>query len=112
MSFYKFISSLLSICLFLQHPFLIRGAEDRIIDDAAENVQKSFTKGEKIYRDIDYAKLTGEQLIKSSGKFVLLSKLLPKLQSGGHKVRIRCSLSFRRLKMNLNLSSLSLGFDF
>lgn len=105
MSFYKFISSLLSICLFLQHPFLIRGAEDRIIDDAAENVQKSFTKGEKIYRDIDYAKLTGEQLIKSSGKFVLLSKLLPKLQSGGHKVRIKVySLSFRRLKMNLNLS--------
>jgi SNF2 family DNA or RNA helicase len=70
------------------HPFLIRGAEDRIIDDAAENARRSLTPNEQIYRDIDYAKLTGEQLVKSSGKFVLLSKLLPKLQSGGHKVLI------------------------
>jgi len=65
------------------HPFLIRGAEDRIIDDAAQNERK-----DEMYRDIDYAKLTGEQLIKSSGKFVLLSKLLPKLHAGGHKVLI------------------------
>ena len=70
------------------HPFLIRGAEDRIIDDAAENARKLLTPNEQIYRDIDYAKLTGEHLVKSSGKFVLLSKLLPKLQSGGHKVLI------------------------
>ena len=70
------------------HPFLIRGAEDRIIDDAAQNARKLLTPNEQIYRDIDYAKLTGEQLVKSSGKFVLLSKLLPKLQSGGHKVLI------------------------
>eukprot|EP00571_Detonula_confervacea_P013933 CAMPEP_0172304572 /NCGR_PEP_ID=MMETSP1058-20130122/5968_1 /TAXON_ID=83371 /ORGANISM="Detonula confervacea, Strain CCMP 353" /LENGTH=2415 /DNA_ID=CAMNT_0013015859 /DNA_START=210 /DNA_END=7457 /DNA_ORIENTATION=+ len=70
------------------HPFLIRGAEDRIIDDAAETERKSLTPNEQIYRDIDYAKLTGEQLVKSSGKFVLLSKLLPKLFSGGHKVLI------------------------
>eukprot|EP00804_Cyclotella_cryptica_P019560 CCRYP_014309-RA/>CCRYP_014309-RA protein AED:0.14 eAED:0.14 QI:0/0.76/0.66/1/0.64/0.44/18/4750/927 len=59
------------------HPFLIRGAEDRIIGDAATTERK-----------IDYARLTGEQLVKSSGKFVLLSKLLPKLYDGGHKVLI------------------------
>ncbi|EED89561.1 chromodomain-helicase [Thalassiosira pseudonana CCMP1335] len=59
------------------HPFLIRGAEDRIIGN-----------DETAYRPIDYAKLTGEQLVKSSGKFVLLSKLLPKLYDGGHKVLI------------------------
>lgn len=70
------------------HPFLIKGAEDRIIDDAAETELKSLTSTEQMYRQIDYAKLTGEQLIKSSGKFVLLSKLLPKLQAGGHKVLI------------------------
>jgi len=70
------------------HPFLIRGAEDRIIDDAAEGEFKSLTPNEQIYRQIDYAKLAGEQLVKSSGKFVLLSKLLQKLQSGGHKVLI------------------------
>jgi len=70
------------------HPFLIRGAEDRIIDDAAENEKKALPPNEQEDHDIDYAKLTGDQLIKSSGKFVLLSKLLPKLQSGGHKVLI------------------------
>lgn len=72
----------------MKHPFLIKGAEDRIIDDAAENERKLLTPGELIYKDVDYAKLTGEQLVKSSGKFVLLSKLLPKLYSGGHKVLI------------------------
>lgn len=71
-----------------KHPFLIRGAEDRIIDDAADAELKSLTPTEQIYKEIDYAKLTGDQLVKSSGKFVLLSKLLPKLYSGGHKVLI------------------------
>eukprot|EP00804_Cyclotella_cryptica_P019561 CCRYP_014309-RB/>CCRYP_014309-RB protein AED:0.05 eAED:0.05 QI:460/0.93/0.87/1/0.73/0.5/16/4750/1370 len=61
------------------HPFLIRGAEDRIIASNESN-------GTQYY--IDYARLTGEQLVKSSGKFVLLSKLLPKLYDGGHKVLI------------------------
>jgi len=70
------------------HPFLIKGAEDRIIDDAAANERKNQTEKEQRYKEIDYAKLTGDQLIKSSGKFVLLSKLLPKLYSGGHKVLI------------------------
>jgi SNF2 family DNA or RNA helicase len=70
------------------HPFLIRGAEDRIIDDAAQNERKALSPNDQMHRDIDYAKLTGEQLIKSSGKFVLLSKLLPKLHAGGHKVLI------------------------
>ena len=71
------------------HPFLIRGAEDRIIDDAAENEKKAFSGNNKSFTlPVDYAKLTGEQLVKSSGKFVLLSKLLPKLFSGGHKVLI------------------------
>lgn len=54
---------------------MIRGAEDRIIDDAAETLRKSLTPNEQIYHDIDYAKLTGDQLVKSSGKFVLLSKV-------------------------------------
>jgi hypothetical protein len=43
------------------HPFLIRGAEDRIVDDAAAAAQKALTPGERIYRQIDYAKLTGDQ---------------------------------------------------
>ncbi|KAL3787638.1 hypothetical protein HJC23_011786 [Cyclotella cryptica] len=73
------------------HPFLIRGAEDRIIGDAATTERKALaasneSNGTQYY--IDYARLTGEQLVKSSGKFVLLSKLLPKLYDGGHKVLI------------------------
>lgn len=64
-----------------QHPFLIRGAEDRIVDDAAENERKSLTPTERIYRDIDFAKLTGEQLVKASGKFVLLSKVRRKFDA-------------------------------
>ena len=71
------------------HPFLIRGAEDRIIEDAAESERKISSANNKNFTlPVDYAKLTGEQLVKSSGKFVLLSKLLPKLYSGGHKVLI------------------------
>ena len=58
-----------------KHPFLIRGAEERIIHDAAEAEHKSLSPNEQIYRQTDYAKLTGEQLVKSSGKFVLLSKV-------------------------------------
>ncbi|KAL7487630.1 hypothetical protein ACHAW6_013214 [Cyclotella cf. meneghiniana] len=74
------------------HPFLIRGAEDRIIGDAATTERKALAANnvskDAQYYHIDYARLTGEQLVKSSGKFVLLSKLLPKLYDGGHKVLI------------------------
>ena len=35
-----------------------------------------------------YHKILADQLVQSSGKMVLLMKLLPKLQSGGHKVLI------------------------
>jgi len=70
------------------HPFLINGAEERIINDAASSEYKSVSEKPERHSPIDYAKLTGEQLVKSSGKFVLLAKLLPKLHSGGHKVLI------------------------
>lgn len=53
------------------HPFLIRGAEDRIIGDAATTERKAFEANEEAkgaYFPIDYARLTGEQLVKSSGK--------------------------------------------
>mmetsp|Transcript_36172 Transcript_36172/g.86986 ORF Transcript_36172/g.86986 Transcript_36172/m.86986 type:complete len:2449 (-) Transcript_36172:61-7407(-) len=62
------------------HPYLVRGVEERILAEAAEQAKDPTT--------IDYRKLFGEQLIKSSGKMVLINKLLPKLFSGGHKVLI------------------------
>ena len=82
------------------HPFLIRGAEERILADAAASgpqksvqeksadlIQGTVADGDTT-SSIDWAALTAEQLVKSSGKMVLLAKLLPKLQSGGHKVLI------------------------
>ncbi|KAL3944902.1 MAG: hypothetical protein SGBAC_000993 [Bacillariaceae sp.] len=65
------------------HPFLVRGAEDRILADAA--LEKSALEQGS---PADPVALFGEQLIKSSGKMVLISKLLPKLFANGHKVLI------------------------
>jgi len=69
------------------HPFLIRGAEERILAEAAGLLKEN---GDDIihHEPTDYLKIFGDQLVKSSGKMVLLSKLLPKLFSGGHKVLI------------------------
>ena len=69
------------------HPFLIRGAEERIVEDAIASV-KDKAEEAGIEPSVEPMKIFGEQLIKSSGKFVLLAKLLPKLYSGGHKVLI------------------------
>ncbi|CAJ1952232.1 unnamed protein product [Cylindrotheca closterium] len=65
------------------HPYLIRGAEDRILTDAA--LEKRALEPAV---PPDPVALFGEQLIKSSGKMVLISKLLPKLLANGHKVLI------------------------
>lgn len=71
------------------HPFLIRGVEERILTDAAnaERASAELTE-EGEAPPIDMLKIYGEQLVKSSGKMVLLAKLLPKLFNGGHKVLI------------------------
>jgi len=66
------------------HPFLIKGAEERIMVEAAAK-QDQDESDDPIIR---WQQLLGDQLVQSSGKMVLLMKLLPKLQSGGHKVLI------------------------
>ena len=55
------------------HPWLLNGAEDQILAElnADHNAEKQF-----------------KALIQSSGKMVLLDKLLKKLKTGGHKVLI------------------------
>ena len=69
------------------HPFLIKGAEDRILDEAAAKLEGQCDElGNAI--PTDSAKLFGEQLVKASGKMVLIEKLLQKLFDGGHKVLI------------------------
>ena len=65
----------------------MKGAEDRIVNEAAAKLlEKMDDHGE--VAPINQAKLFEEQLIKSSGKMVLLEKLLQKLFSDGHKVLI------------------------
>ena len=98
------------------HPFLIRGAEDKILLEAAKQTQTIDPNAAP-----DYVKIFHEQLVKSSGKMVLIHKvsstsyvivmllwcilwiinlywfhliidfscqLLPKLFANGHKVLI------------------------
>lgn len=49
------------------HPYLVRGAEERILAEAAEQAEDPAL--------VDYRKLFGEQLVKSSGKMVLIHKV-------------------------------------
>uniref|UniRef100_A0A7S1B9C3 Uncharacterized protein n=2 Tax=Corethron hystrix TaxID=216773 RepID=A0A7S1B9C3_9STRA len=65
------------------HPFLIRGIEDRILEEAAVLAHKANPD-----QPTDPSAIFSEQLVKSSGKMVILDKLLPKLKQGGHKVLI------------------------
>jgi len=59
------------------HPFLINGAEERIVSEYTDGAEghETITKHFKA-------------MTESSGKMVLIDKLLPKLKSGGHKVLI------------------------
>ncbi|KAI9298521.1 hypothetical protein K502DRAFT_311406, partial [Neoconidiobolus thromboides FSU 785] len=54
------------------HPFLIKGAEELIVKEQEEKGSQSLM----------------QTMIQSSGKLVLLDKLLPKLKANGHKVLI------------------------
>lgn len=66
------------------HPYLVKGVEDKILAEASAKAREEKGKDEPI----DYVKLFGDQLVKSSGKMVLMEKLLLKLFSAGHKVLI------------------------
>lgn len=55
------------------HPYLVKGAEDRILADASANWNRKDENGNDI--PVDYVKLFGEQLVKSSGKMVLMEKV-------------------------------------
>lgn len=61
------------------HPYLIKGAEERIIADLPPlEAGVSRRPASEVHR----------KLIESSGKLQLLDKLLPKLHTQGHKVLI------------------------
>ncbi|KAM4808492.1 chromodomain-helicase-DNA-binding protein 8 [Rhinophrynus dorsalis] len=58
------------------HPYLITGAEEKILSDFREATPV-------VPHDFHL-----QAMVRSSGKLVLIDKLLPKLKSGGHKVLI------------------------
>lgn len=61
------------------HPFLITGAEEQIVAEYRE--QHPDLRG-------DEEAIVMDALVQSSGKLVLIDKLLPRLKSTGHKVLI------------------------
>lgn len=69
------------------HPFLVKGAEERILNEAANKLKNNAEELGTPFH-VDYVKLFSEQLVKSSGKMVLMEKLLEKLFTDGHKVLV------------------------
>ncbi len=69
------------------HPFLVRGVEDHEVDTMVEDMMKEAGKGMLSEKEVARARLE-RGLVQSSGKMMLLDKLLPKLRSEGHKVLI------------------------
>lgn len=82
------------------HPFLVHGVEENLSDEQLAQLQKQFQEklansqsdGEKNELKRAHsraqAKLLAEQLVNTSGKMVLLDKLLPKFKQEGHRVLI------------------------
>lgn len=70
-------TNLLNIAMDLRkvciHPFLVKGAEDKIIEDMGIANQP-----DKVI----------DAIVRSSGKMILIDKLLPKLKADGHRVLI------------------------
>uniref|UniRef100_A0A8C7NJY4 Chromodomain helicase DNA binding protein 7 n=1 Tax=Oncorhynchus mykiss TaxID=8022 RepID=A0A8C7NJY4_ONCMY len=58
------------------HPYLINGAEEKILEDFREN------------HHAEMAQFHLQAMIQAAGKLVLIDKLLPKLKAGGHRVLV------------------------
>ena len=76
------------------HPFLINGESPSdnflkfyffLVVGAEEKITNEFNAG--LHPNHPRYKHPAEVLVQASGKLVLISKLLPKLKSGGHKVK-------------------------
>jgi hypothetical protein len=55
------------------HPFLIRGAEERILADATEQAKSVKLEGQELH--VDHVQIFSDRLVKSSGKMVLINKV-------------------------------------
>jgi superfamily II DNA or RNA helicase len=72
------------------HPYLIKGVEDRIISEmaAAQQGSSSSPAAADGPESVNHEEALQLKMIESSGKLVLLDKLLPRLYAEGHKVLI------------------------
>lgn len=77
------------------HPFLIRGAEEELLKHFRQRMRTDQSSAEegtegqvKVQSKAARHVLEQECIVQSSGKLILLDKLLPKLQADGHKVLI------------------------
>jgi chromodomain-helicase-DNA-binding protein 7 len=79
------------------HPYLVKGAEERILADAGAKFKEASTDNAMSGDSIpsESTNLFAEQLVKSSGKMVLMEKLLHKLFLDGHKVLVFSQSTFR-----------------
>lgn len=76
--YYKLIQSFFyfkQLCASNSFTFFCAGAEDKILEEARE-------------KNIDDPDIMLNAMVQSSGKMVLMDKLLPRLKSSGHKVLI------------------------
>jgi hypothetical protein len=82
------------------HPFLIRGVIEKETKNLHDELKVDENDPTEIIEDGDprMVKAWHERLIQSSGKLVLVNKLLPKLKADGHKVLI-----FSQMVMVLNI---------
>jgi superfamily II DNA or RNA helicase len=69
------------------HPFLVRGVEDHEVEQMLEAVMAEAGADAVDEKQLAKARLE-KGLVQSSGKMILLDKLLPKLKREGHKVLI------------------------
>lgn len=73
----KLISKILPLNFFYSHPYLINGAEEQILNELKHLYPEKSEEERQVFG-----------LISSSGKVVLIDKLLPKLRADGHRVLI------------------------
>uniref|UniRef100_A0A8C5C3E7 Chromodomain helicase DNA binding protein 7 n=1 Tax=Gadus morhua TaxID=8049 RepID=A0A8C5C3E7_GADMO len=59
------------------HPYLIKGAEEKIVDEFRETHVQAETPDFHL-----------QAMVQAAGKLVLIDKLLPKLKAGGHRVLV------------------------
>ena len=68
------------------HPFLIHGVEETEMETLSQAIEQERGSSKKFDKNAFNSRRMEDVLIPTSGKMVLIDKLLPKLKKEGHKV--------------------------